>query len=312
MKNKLGIQKNLFIVSVLAPLACWAPMSFGEDAGTLSDFVNQVRAIESIHLRASVDIRIFDSDGKDIGPAGNGAVVEGTYALWMSGDKYRIDSFMDPALYPGMITTLAYDGARFQMLLGDSGILTASSQDTDAAAMTLPNPVVEMLPFMAPLDDDTADRRVRLKDLSDRIPRVDLIADVEWEPIKRGFMAVEQLERAILPGGVYKEIAYDHHVYATPGRRDRPIRIDRVMQHGQVWTSTEFSHYFKIVTNEGVVTHWPRHLAFKGYNSEGELGGQMTYTITSLELNEPIDSGVFTLDRNHLRVWDEDIQQFVE
>lgn len=312
MKKTHSTQNMLLIASVMAPLACCTIPSFADDTGGLANLVRQVKTIESIHIRASVDMRIFDSDGKDIGPSGNGVVVEGTYELWMSGEKYRVDSFMDPAMYPGMSTILAYDGDQFQMLMGDSGILTVSSQDTDVAAMTLPNPIVEMLPFLSPLDDQSAVRRVRLKDLSSETRSVDSIARAGWEPIEQGYMAVERLERTVLPGGVYRGIAYDHYVYATPGKRDRPIRIDRVMPDGKIWTSTEFSHYFEIVTDKGLVTYWPRHIEFKGYNSVGELGGQMSYAIIDLELNQPIDKMVYTLDRKNLLVWDEDEERYIE
>lgn len=278
---------------------------------SLADFVLQFQTLDSVHIHASVDLRILDNNGVDLGPAGEGEVIEGAFSYWASGEKYRIDSHMDPDLYPGMMTSIAFDGENFQMLLGDSQILAVSSQDTDRAAMMLPNPIAEMLQFLYPLTDENLTKRVRLKDIQTNDTLIAQTANVAWMPHEQGVLAVEHLERAIFPGGTYAGIEYEHHVYVQPGKRHRPIRIERVAHDGMVLTRTHLSHYDAVQFGEGVA-HWPRHIVLEGYNPNAERAGYATFIILNLKLNEPIDDSIFTLDREGKKVWDEDALQYID
>jgi hypothetical protein len=269
-----------------------------------------------MQFSASVEITLSEAVAQccivDIAPTGfadaraSDPRIMGEIEYWAAGDNYRINSYVDPAKYPGMDTQVAYNGERFQLLRLSASTLSYSVRDSASLLPILPNPLLELLQFRYPVTDENSPYRLRLKDIvKDKIP--DAFWNVEWVSVKEKHRI---LERAEFPGGTYEGQEYVHAVYAVPGSRNKPVRIDRVTARGPV-TSAEFSHYFRVDTADGP-SFWPRRVVLKAFDVEGEQVGKISFIITSFSLGAKIPPETFTISLEAAeRVWDDDRAEFV-
>ena len=205
-----------------------------------------------------------------------------------------------------MQTEVAYDGRRFQLLRSD-GTLSYSGQDSAVILPVLPNPLLELLQFRYPLTDENFQFQLRLKDVrNDQVQK--RFFDVKWASIEEGGRL---LERAIFPGGTYEGRSYVHHVYAVPGRRHVPIRIERVTEHGVLMTAAEFSDYCQLDTPSGP-TYWPQEVVLRAFGCEGSEVVKMSFVFSAIEADVEIPEEVFVIGaQDAARVWDDDRREFV-
>lgn len=227
----------------------------------------------------------------------------------MSGDRYRVNNYVDPNLYPGMDTQFAYDGQRFQLLRPSAGMFSFSSQDNDVILPTLPNPILELVQFCYPVTDANLQRRLRFKDIIGASAPID-VQNVTWT------VAHEEgrsLHRAVCPGGTYEGRQYVHHVYAAPNSHNKPKRIDRITVDGVLITSSEFSRYIEAATPDGP-TFWPQRVVLKAFDDKGARAGKISFNIMAFSLNaEPPRQEVFSISTEGVeRAWDDDLQQLVQ
>lgn len=282
--------------------------TLGSDQRALSDLFGQFQSISSLSFSASFVIEIADLDTRSecgvIGPPGQ--PIPGQLDYWSAAERYRVSSYVDPARFPGMQTDVAYDGRRFQLLRSD-GTLSYSEHDHGTLLPVLSNPLLALLTFRYPLTDENYQFELRLKDVqSDQPPKG--FFDVEWVNVEEGGRT---LERAEFPGGTYEGRTYVHYVYALPGHRNAPVRIERVTTDGVVMTSAEFSDYCQVDSRNGP-TCWPRQVVLRAMDSDGSEAVRITYEIDTLQVDAPIPDEVFVIDpQAAARIWDDDRREFV-
>lgn len=302
--------KNLPTMIIACTAAAALANSFARaENGQLSDLLQQYPAVDSIHLQATVDVRVFSDEASQSGIAGEGRVIEGTYEFRAAGERYRVDSYLDESRFPGMNATIAYDGNRFQMLFKGDSLLILGGADNDALMQSLPNPLVELVQFLVPLTDESASRRVRFKDARTAAAEDTLVAAAAWDVVVDDRAT---LERTIMPGGTYEGLTYVHHIFVVPGERNRPIRIDRVEEGtDQVISSASFSHYSRIQAN-GTAYDWPTRVRLIAYQ-DGQREAEMSFVLHTIQIGVDIPVDVFTIDFNEAdTVWDDALEIFVK
>jgi hypothetical protein len=291
-------------------------------ARDLSSLFARFQFISSLHFLADAEIVLSPAAlSRCIGPAiepPNAIVgdnnlttivpaIFGRMEYWMSGDRYRVNNYVDPSLYPGMDTQFAYDGQRFQLLRPSAGTLSYCSQDNNDILMTLPNPILELIQFCYPVTDADFQRRLRLKDVVHAQAPVEL-QNIAWEAIRSDGRA---LHRAQFPGGTYEGRNYVHDVYTLPSSHDKPRRIDRITADGTRITSSEFSRYLEVATADGPA-FWPQRIVLRAFDGNGIQAGKISFSITEFSMNDPARQDVFTISTEGVEhVWDGDLKKYV-
>ncbi|MCK6456540.1 MAG: hypothetical protein L6Q92_08430 [Phycisphaerae bacterium] len=289
-------------------------------AEELSDLFAQFQSLSSIAMTADVTVVVDSSVNcleylpPDERPLTGShqeqqnpdtTTVTGRYEFWADADRYRVNSYLDPAKLPGMQTEVAFDGFRFQLLLSN-GTLSYASRDHSTLLPVLQNPLLELLQFRYPLTDETRDTEIRLKDVVRDQVSPEFWAR-EWTTVEIGD---RKLERAEFPGGRYEGHEYVHHVFAMPGQRSRPIRIDRVSDR-RLHTASEFLDYRQADSAAGPAW-WPHRIILRAFSDEGETVGSITFVINYFRVDGTIPDSTFRISPTHaLRVWDDDARQFV-
>ncbi len=299
---------GLVVVSVAVVPFVMGASSGG--SGGLGDLHAQMCGVSSIRLDASVNVIVHEALA---GCCGNfepeTSVVKGSFYYWADGDRYRVDSDMDPDNFPAMAAKIAYDGNRLQLLHMPSALMTVSWVDNNSLMPQLPNPLFELLQFRYVLSDESKHLRIRLKDIkADAVPAQ--FWNVAWTNVELDGL---KLDKAEFPGGVMEGKSYSHHVYTAPEKHDQPVRIDRVGEEG-IYTTTTFEHYTKVASASGVM-HWPMSIEMKAYDtSTGKTAGEMSFLIQKLELDNPIANEKFDIRSDTVvqRVWDDDLEKFIQ
>lgn len=262
----------------------------------LRDLVREILSAEAIHIRASATVGFLGAE--PCGEATSGSAAWGAYEYWGAGDRYRIDSLVDPAVLPGMQVSVAYDGARFSLLLAN-GVLSIGDTDHNTLLPTLPNPLFELLQFLVPLSDANQATVPRWVDLR----AAPFPAIIDACAVNEGG---EALVRLTLPGSVYEGRAYEHHVYVAAGAEPRVIRIERACGDDRL-TSLECSEHAPVGN-----LLLPRRVRLTGFDADGSVGAETEMTLTLVALGAPIDSEVFHIPFScAARVWDDVRGQFV-
>jgi hypothetical protein len=305
------IHRSIIITIVLTSLLLFAPLSHADNPMTLEDLFIQFQAIDVMAFDANVSVAIMTPVPAEctcvFSASPPSSPINGAYVHRVSGEKYRCDSYLDDTTISEMQTQVAYDGDDYQLLRSD-GTLSIRSQDTAQLLAILPNPIVELIQFCYPLTNATNATMVRIKDVvEDEIPSS--FFDIEWVTVQDGS---RELKRAVFPGGDYEGSEYQHYVYADEATLNQPVRIDRVTSTGNI-TSAEFFDYIRYDVGE-IKAFWPTTIILRGYDpTTHEEAVSITYEITYIELEEPMDDEVFVIDAAYAaRVWDDDLEVFLD
>lgn len=280
----------------------------GPEQADLADLFSQFQSVSSLHFSASVSISLIPVEGEcDCNLIRvPGEAIFGHVGYWAADDRYRISSHVDPDRFPGMQTDIAYDGRRFQLLRSD-GTLSYSGHDSAVILPVLPNPLLDLVQFRYPLTDENYQFAPRLKDVRNDRPPTGFF-DVPWVSVDDGGRS---LERAIFPGGTYEGRSYVHQVYALPGQRHTPARIERVTEDGVMMTSAEFTDYCQLDTPSGP-TYWPQEVVLRAFDSQGNEVVKMSFVLSTIEVDAEIPEEVFVISTQAAaRVWDDDRREFV-
>lgn len=306
----------LVVLPALAALTisgCASPRAASREAasqGTQADFLSALRRARAVHLAAQATLRIFDRDGKysDQRIASvKGEPLAGYLEYWVSGERYRVNSWVDPAKLPGLVVQVAYDGEQFQVLLSDGTLSVSRKGDRTWALPVLPDPLLELLQVHYPLGDDNANTVLRFKDVQQREPRRVDFSALQWQ---RATVGDRLVERAVSPGAVYEGRPYEFAIYVPYGAR-RPIyRIERASDR-RLLTRTEFAEWGPVMTDNGPVD-LPHSVRLWAFNDSEETAIDIAFVITQLEVDAEPPPAVFALDPAQARqVWDDDAGRFI-
>lgn len=297
----LGGARRVLLAGILVAMS--HPANGQPPPSELSELFAHLQSLDSVHLSATSSIwapvlsQCVDTQQNLSAP------LDGQFEYWATGDKYYLKSWAEPDKYPGIQTEVAYDGEKFQLLRSD-GTLSVSSTDSDTLLPVLPNPLWELVRFRYPVTDQNAGAELKFNAIKqDDVP--ESFWEVDWHSVPE---FGQPLERAVFPGGSFEGKSYVHHVYAPEDEHHKPVRIDRVRPDGLLLTRTEFSNYQQVSG-----AWWPYQIVLRAFDDAGKSVGYIAYTVTELEINPSIPSGVFTIPpASAARVWDDDAAAFVE
>jgi len=280
--------------------------SQGSQQTELRNLFDQFQALTSIEFRASVELTVgqpLADRAETIAPQQG---TQGTYRYSAAGDRYKIESFVNPNKYPGLNTQVAFDGGTFYLSLEPGKLLSYGSQDHATLLPTLPNPLLQLVQFAYPETDDNSDLELHLKDVQNNAPPA-AFWNVQWVAIVENGI---DLEYAEFPGGSYEGQDYVHRVYAVPGARNKPFRIDRVTADGRKLTSCEFGNYFDVPAGSGE-TFWPRTVQMTAFDQTGTEAGHISFVLTDLSVNQAMPANSFAISTAVVaQVWNDDLQSF--
>jgi len=284
-------------------LSCASTFAQGAELRNLFD---QFQTLTSIEFRASVDLTVGQPLADRAGTVVPQQGTQGTYRYSAAGERYKIESFVNPSKYPGLNTQVAYDGGTFYLSLEPGKLLSYGSQDHATLLPTLPNPLLQLVQFAYPETDDNSDLELHLTDVQNSVLPA-AFWNVQWLPIVENGI---DLEYAEFPGGSYEGRNYVHRVYAVPGAHNKPVRIDRVTPGGGKLTSCEFGHYFGVPAGSGE-TYWPGTVLMIAFDDTGTEAGRMSFVVTDLSVNQVVPAESFTISiATVTHLWNDDLQSF--
>jgi hypothetical protein len=232
-------------------------------------------------------------DGCDIATS---QIINADVEFYASGDQWRLNSYADPALYPGMDTQIAWDGNKFQYFIPPAGLLSISTGELPQSnGVALPILLFSTLEHFIPPDDANPTFVPRLADVR-QIASEKSHEEVQWTAVQVDGRAYE---RATYPGGVFQGTAYDHVVYVRPLLPSYPARIDRVNQEGQVLERMTFTGYDRFLTGDGSLMYWPTVIKAELLKpDDGTVLAEMKFIIRVLKVNDSasLPAGIFNID----------------
>ncbi len=300
------------------PPAAPEPLTAGADVRSklidaarqrIARLLDNIEALEACALRADVTAVFHEAFGKENGVAID-TPIHGSFEFIAAGDAWRKRSFMDPALYRGMNTAIAYNGEFYEYGMLDKGVMTISrTGDQKAPGMTLPNPLIELGAFLAPASDDSDD--VTLAQLRDACAAFDA-STATWRVEADAASPHAVME---LPGGTYLGSPYTFRAH-VPADESAPLVIERVLPNGVVFLRTTFSKWSAFAPPRGDAQLWPATVVFEGFDPQTcKLAATMRMTITSFALLDPqdIDKDSLLLDWDAAeRVWFDEPGVFIK
>jgi hypothetical protein len=295
-------------IAVFIVLASAERTERGDDQGkekavrSLERMREKYSAVRSVHLAADVKMTIYGNDFR---------TGSGTYEYWAEGDRYRIKSRTDKHLGLKTDFDVAYDGKRYYLLDIRLNVLSYQQKDVSRTFTSLPNPLFLPVDFLSHDDDDCALCTLRLIDFKTEDARSSqrvksLVKKSERRDDSTGGI-ISDLE---MSGGKSDKRAFRLSVRtleATEGQV-RPLQINRVGDNEKVLTSLSFANF-----TPSVLGDFPRNISIKAFDDEGNLAVQAEFIVKTLELNEPIEPGIFTIGFGEAEaVWDSDGKIFVK
>jgi len=270
----------------------------------LDDFVLQFAGLQQISFKSDVQAT-FHAPDEGI-PAGT--VINGSFDYQADGIMWRKASYLDPELYPGMNTEIAYDGTWYQYHMPDSDLVAVSlGTDERMMGMTLLNPIFLLAQFLVPIDDGGSDVlldhvRTAAEEWADPL--------IEWS--EAGSPEAPAM-RGVLPGDVAKGQPYDIHVVLPTDDPTAPIVMEMVAEDGAVLMRSVFSE-FVFLENAGVQERWPTRAVFEVLGEAGAPMLEMSMDLRDLRVGgPPVDDAGYSLDVDDIStVWFDEGQTFLK
>jgi hypothetical protein len=257
-------------------------------------------AVESVHLSADVKLAVYGADFR---------VGSGAYEYWAQGDRYRIKSRTDSQLGLKTDYDIAYDGKRFYLLDHSMAVLSYRRKDEPRSVAALPNPLFLPVDYLSSDDDDCPLCSLRLPDFKSENGRwKSRAAGLQVRPPHPGGADGEVV--AEMPGGKVNHRQFKLRVRMSRQGDGtvRPTLIERVDADGRIMASITFGNFA-----ESALGQFPRGIVIKAFDDDGSLTLQAEFNVKALEVNSPLDQGVFSISFDEAEsVWDSDEKRFVK
>ena len=197
---------------------------------------------------------------------------------------------MDPALYPGMNTEIAFNGEVYQYFTPDDGRLAMAftGGDRRPLGMTLPNPLAGAAQFMVPFNATPND-----------IPfPVIRNAASGFDPHVASWMQSADGESVVgvFPGGSLDLLELEHH-FSYSGEGEPVVIETRVAANDAVLTRITIDE-FQAVAAAGVTHILPHVVTFDGIDpSTGQPGARLEMRIQQIVVDGfAVDGDAFDID----------------
>lgn len=277
----------------------------------LQTLVDQLGAVEACSLRADVEVVVYQSPPGVLeadAPA-IGVPIRGVYEFDASGDAWRKRSYLDPTLYPGMDTAIAYNGEYYQYGLEGGNVLSvALGDDNRSIGMSLPNPLTALGQFLLPLTDDNDITLSRLRGacVADACSR----ADWKIESGQDGEIAVGEF-----PGFVEAGMPYSMRVLIDGAERG-PIVMEAVTGDGVLLYRTTIDVWTSVTCWNGQTQDWPMYVLFEVPDpATGANAAEMEMVLSDISFPQRAASErtMFWLDWDSAEhVWLDDAEAFIK
>ncbi len=282
----LGLTFSAFALTVRAQ---------GSDFDALRARYSRIR---SVHLVAHAHPWVAFEEGK---PTASGRLY---FEYWAEGDRYRVTCRSARGLGLMGDMEIAFDGTDWQMLNVPASTLHVSRQESRQMPVACPNPLFMALDFLSPDGDDCKACGTRLSDLADgtRWSSVNLEARkptkaegrTDYEVPGQLFGGVRRSYRVGMGRASGAAVVSSLRRFHPNGRKD----VELVVQ--------EFR------TPDPAVGPLPVRMTVTAFDESGRMVMSGPWRIDTLEVNKPIDDGVFTIDWKGVEmIWDIDARMFV-
>jgi len=259
-------------------------------------------AVRSVHLAAVFKMTIYGKDSR---------TGSGTYEYWAEGDRYRIKSLTGKHLGLKTDFDVAYDGKRYYLLDTKLKVLSYQQKDVPGTFTALPNPFYLPIDYLSNDDDDCALCALRLTDFKTEDARSghrvkSLVVKSERRDAATGGI-ISELE---MPGGKINKRSFRLSISTLAANEGpaRPLRIDRIGVNDKLLSSLSFANFTPTALGD-----FPSTMVIRAFDDEGNLAMQGEFIVSTLKLNEPIASSIFTIDFAAAEaVWDSDGKFFVK
>ncbi|HBB86806.1 MAG TPA: hypothetical protein DC047_04255 [Blastocatellia bacterium] len=258
--------------------------------------------VKSIHIVADAKVAVFGASFR---------VGKGSYEYWAEGDSYKMKCHTDPNVGLLADVDVAYDGKQFYFLDHASGTLSYQQQDVMKTTGALPNPLFMPVDFLSIDDDDCHFCALRMTDFkSASAPWKNRSSRLEVKSTSIDETTGDVLTDLDIPGGIKNKHLFKFRLRLAEAKdgKLRVTRIDRVGPDGKLLTTMRLDHFAPSALGE-----FPRTIDLEGFDEQGNLLARMTYTITTLEINQPTQNSAFAIGFNEAdAVWDSDRRIFVK
>lgn len=259
-------------------------------------------AVRSVHLAADVKMTIYGDNFRTGG---------GTYEYWAEGDRYRIKSRTDKHLRLKSDSDIAYDGKRYYYLDVRLKTLSYQQKDVPRTFTAIPNPLFLPVDYLSNDDDECALCALRLTDFKAEDARAaNRVKSLVTKSEQRDDATGGVISEVEMPGSKTGKRAFRLNVRTLEASEGhvRPLLINRVGADEKVLSSLLFANF-----TPSVLGDFPRTMSAKVFDDKGNLAMQAEFTVRTLELNQPIKPGIFTIGFDEAEtVWDSDSKVFVK
>jgi len=189
--------------------------------------------------------------------------------------------------------------------------LSYRKQDEPKSHVALPNPFFLPLDFLSNNDDGCRACELRLRDLKSQ--------STTWKNRSNALEVKSQrqsngksstLTALEMPGGVIGRRPYKLRLLLSqdPEETYHVAQIDRVGTDGSSLTTIMFDNF-----TDTAIGKFPRTISVEAFDESGQPMMQMTYSLTSLEFNQPTYRSMFSVDFIEPEgVWDSDAQKLMK
>ncbi|RMH25682.1 MAG: hypothetical protein D6693_08585 [Planctomycetota bacterium] len=232
-----------------------------ETRRALNDLTGQFASLDAVSLGARVTVTVHEAIPGAGVPVGE--PIEGFFEYAADGARWRRSSVLDASKFPGMNTTVAYDGSAYSYTMRDQKITSVSfAGPRRATGMSLPNPILELGRFCAPGDDLNTDLLLASVRAGARAG----VTPVEIRPRDGGGATVRCAGDRIDGAQTMFDLTFD-----APGRVVRVERRDAAT--GAAMSVIECDSHVERRGADGRVAQWPTRFTFLGMDpATGQAG----------------------------------------
>lgn len=271
----------------------------------LHEMAEKYAAVDSVFVKASAEVSIFESDdGKE--RVLNRAAI---YEFWGRGDLYRISVVSDPDL--GLVDDMdvAFDGDIYQLFLPNESLMSVQNGDALQAATAIQNPFFMPVQFLTVEDDDCRACPTKLSFFR------------EADYVSQKIQGAHQKKKPssddrvyVVPGGIFDKVPFEYHVVFSHSSM-YPSSIERIS--GSSVLRISFADYEQVSHD----FFFPREIDMVVYENvkveSGEVvpikAVQISYSIDEIAVGADLQKQDFQINSDLARlVWDSDQNVFLK
>jgi hypothetical protein len=255
--------------------------------------------IRSIHLVAQAHPWVAFEEGR---PTASGKIY---FEYWADGDRYRLKCHSDRGLGLMGDMEIAFDGTDWQMLDVPGSTLHISKQESRQMPVACPNPLFMPLDFLSPDGDDCKACGTRLSDLADVTRWTSFNREARKMTKTAGHATYEITGQ--LSGGARKSYLVEFTRASGASVVSSLMRLHPGGRKDVELLVEDFR------TPDPAVGPLPVRMTVKAFDEKGRMIMSGPWRIDTLEVNRPIEEGVFTIDWKGINlIWDIDARMFVK